>query len=112
MFVCNDCLERCGKTFYPAAPGTGVEAWEVSPCLMHTDPHDGEQFVETYETFDEARDAEYGGTGSVFWGVYAVMRPEYHSDVITPTMHLVDFDSPKSAAEFVRAMGGTNRRPE
>lgn len=109
-FVCELCREDCNRVATPAATGTGVEEWEVRPCLRHFDPHDGTEFVESYETMDDAEDASYEGTGAIFWAVYAVMRREYHTSVITPSIHIADFDSPRDAAEFVQAMAG--RKPK
>lgn len=105
-FYCDYCRHLCDSTFIPAVEGTGVSGWEVSPCLQHYDPRDQSSYTEKYETINDAEDDEYEGTGAIFWGVYAVMRERFHSGVIKPVMHLADFDSPKDAQEFVRAMGG------
>lgn len=94
------------RVFIPARGDTGIRSWEISPCLEHHDPHDGESWTEAYETMDEAEDASCEGTGAIFWGVYAHMREAAHSDVVMPTMHIMDFDCPVKAAEFVRAMNG------
>lgn len=105
-FLCDYCLQECDRAYIPATGKTGVQAWEIAPCLRHFDPHDGSDFVETYETIQDAREASCDGEGAIFWGVYAVMRQEYHSDVIAPTIHIMDFDTRKDAGEFVRAMIG------
>ena len=97
------------RLFVPASGSTGVEAWEISPCLKHYDPHGTDSYTEAYHTLEDAEKDSYEGTGCIFWGVYAVMREAVHSSGITPTMHLMDFDSPDDAMEFVSVL---NRREE
>ena len=94
------------RIFVRAVPGTGVDMWEISPCLENSDPRDGEPYTEAYLTLEQARDAQEDATSGIFWGVYAVMRAGFISDLIAPTMHIKDFDQQADAMEFVQALNG------